>query len=151
MPLSRRQVFDAATTSLNTISLVVVDDSDSFVRTVLCRCNSPFTEASYTKYLTFPRRAIDDEELETPEPTLDEIAEHRAPGLGALTAHALDREQHLLAVGAHAKHHEQRDRGRFAVEPDANDGAVEGSAARSDPQVRSAVVCMLLKNRLKIS
>jgi len=28
VPLSRRQVFDAAITSLNTISLAVVDDSD---------------------------------------------------------------------------------------------------------------------------
>jgi hypothetical protein len=37
VPLSRRQVFDAAITSLNTISLAVVDDSDPFVRTVLCR------------------------------------------------------------------------------------------------------------------
>src|SRR4029077_3075260 len=72
-----------------------------------------------------PRRAIDDEEFGTPEPALDEIAEHRAPGLGALAAHAPDREQHLLAVRAQTKHHEQRDRGRLAVEPHAHDGAVE--------------------------
>ena len=49
----------------------------------------------------------------------------RAPGLGALAAHALDREQHLLAVLAHADDDEQRDRGRFAVEPHAHHGAVE--------------------------
>jgi len=30
-------VFDAAMTSLNTISLAVVDDNEPFVRTVLCR------------------------------------------------------------------------------------------------------------------
>ena len=35
--LSRRHVFDVAMTSLNTISLAVVDDSEPFVRTVLCR------------------------------------------------------------------------------------------------------------------
>ena len=43
----------------------------------------------------------------------------------AFPAHALDREQHLLAVGAHAKRHEQRDRGRPSVEPDTRDCAVE--------------------------
>jgi hypothetical protein len=47
--------------------------------------------------LVEPRRAIDDEELGSPQPALDEIVEDRAPGLGALAAHALDREQHLLA------------------------------------------------------
>ena len=55
----------------------------------------------------------------------DEIVENRAPGLGALAAHVLDREQHLLAVRAHADDDEQRDRGRLAVEPDAHHGAVE--------------------------
>ena len=52
-------------------------------------------------------------------------SEHRAPGLGAFAAHALDREQNLLAVGAHPQHDKQRDRGRLAVEPHANDRAVE--------------------------
>jgi hypothetical protein len=37
VPFSRRHVFDVAMTSLNTISLAVVDDSEPFVRTVLCR------------------------------------------------------------------------------------------------------------------
>lgn len=36
-PFRRRQVFEAAMTSLNTISLAVVDDNEPFVRTVLCR------------------------------------------------------------------------------------------------------------------
>jgi hypothetical protein len=72
-----------------------------------------------------PRRAVDDEELRPPQPALDEIVEDRAPGLGALAAHALDREQHLLAVGAHADDDQQRDRGRLAVEPHAHHRAVE--------------------------
>src|SRR5664280_1138776 len=78
--------------------------------------------------LVEPRRAIDDEELGTLKPALDEIVEHRAPSLGALPAHALDREQHLLAIRAHAQDNEERDRGRLAVEPHANDGAVEDQA-----------------------
>ena len=45
-----------------------------------------------------PRRAVDDEELGPSQAALDEIVEDGAPGLGALAAHALDREQHLLAV-----------------------------------------------------
>jgi len=36
-PFSRRQVFDAAMTSLNTISLAVVAESAPLVRTVRCR------------------------------------------------------------------------------------------------------------------
>src|SRR6266700_6780136 len=48
------------------------------------------------------------------------IVEDRPPGLGALAAHALEREQDLLAVRAHADNDEQRDRGRFAVEPHAH-------------------------------
>src|ERR1700682_5913013 len=75
--------------------------------------------------LVEPRRAVDDEECGTPQPALDEIVQHRAPGLGTLAAHALDREQHLLAIVAHAEDNQQRDRGRLAVEPHANDGAVE--------------------------
>src|SRR6266436_1709815 len=37
---------------------------------------------------------------------------------------ALRRTAIYSAVRAHAKHHEQRDRGRLAVQPHANDGAV---------------------------
>src|SRR5665213_3653286 len=54
-----------------------------------------------------PWCAIDDEELGTPQPTLDEIVQRRAPCLGAFAAHALDREQDLLAIGAYAQHNEQ--------------------------------------------
>src|SRR6478752_10716506 len=53
--------------------------------------------------LVEPRRAIDDEEFRTPQPAIDEVGEDSAPGLGALAAHALDREQHLLAVLAHSR------------------------------------------------
>ena len=62
-----------------------------------------------------PRRAVDDEELGRSQAALDEIVEDGAPGLGALAAHALDREQHLLAVLAHAKDDKERDSSRFAV------------------------------------
>ena len=42
-----------------------------------------------------------------------------------LAAHALDREQHLLAVLAYAKDDKERDGSRFAVEPHAHHCAVE--------------------------
>src|SRR5439155_16321125 len=71
------------------------------------------------------RRAVDDEKAWPPQTALDQIIENGAPGFGGFAAHVLDREQHLLAVLAHANHHEQRDRGGLAIEPDANDGAVE--------------------------
>src|SRR5471030_1314051 len=89
--------------------------------------------------LVEPRRAIDDEKLGPPQPALDEIVEDSAPGLGALAAHAFDREQHLLAVRAHAENDEQRDRGRLAVEPYANDGAVEDQAHDRIPGQRAGV------------
>ncbi len=69
--------------------------------------------------------AINDEELRPPQPAFDEIVEDGASGLGALAAHALDREQHLLAVRAHAENNEQRDRGCLAIEPHAHHRAVE--------------------------
>ena len=75
--------------------------------------------------LVEPRRAVDDEELGPSQTALDEIVEDSAPGLGALSAHAFDCEQHLLAVRAHAEDNEQRDRGRLAVEPHAHHRAVE--------------------------
>ncbi len=37
LPLSRRQVLDAAITSLNTIGLAVVGDKEPFLRTILYR------------------------------------------------------------------------------------------------------------------
>jgi hypothetical protein len=75
--------------------------------------------------LVEPRRAVDDEELGPSQAALDEIVEDGAPGLGALAAHALDREQHLLAVLAYAKDDKERDGSRFAVEPHAHHCAVE--------------------------
>src|SRR3954470_9746510 len=71
------------------------------------------------------RCAVDDEECGPPQPALDEIVEDAAPSLGALAAHTLDREQHLLAVVAYAEDDEQRNRGRLAVEPHAHHRAVE--------------------------
>ena len=62
-----------------------------------------------------------DEELGRSQAALDEnSSEDGAPGLGALAAHALDREQHLLAVLAHAKDDKEPETAsRFAVEPHA--------------------------------
>src|ERR1017187_930641 len=57
--------------------------------------------------LVEPRRAVDNEELGPPQPAPNEIVEDSAPRLGALAAPALDREQHLLAVRAHAENDEQ--------------------------------------------
>jgi hypothetical protein len=49
VPFKRRQVFDAAIISLNTISLAVADESEPFVRTVLCRTvASHFTKIDFT-------------------------------------------------------------------------------------------------------
>src|ERR1700751_3776670 len=56
---------------------------------------------------------------------LDEIVGEGGAGLGGLAAHALDREQHLLAVLAYAKDDKERDGSRFAVEPHAHHCAVE--------------------------
>ena len=75
-----------------------------------------------------PRRAVDEEELGRSEAARDEIVEDGAPGLGTLAAHALDRQQDLLAVRAHADDDEQRDGGRFAVEPNAHRRAVENQS-----------------------
>ena len=63
--------------------------------------------------LVEPRRAIDNEEFWPPQSALDEVIEDSAPCFGALATHALDREQHLLAVRAHAEGDEQRDGGRL--------------------------------------
>ena len=54
------------------------------------------------------RRAVDDDQLRRSQSAPDEIVEQRTPGRLAFPAHALDHEQHLLAVGAHAKRHEQQ-------------------------------------------
>jgi hypothetical protein len=71
------------------------------------------------------RRAVDDQERRPPQTAPDQTIKNGTPSFGRFPAHVLDREQHLLAVGAHANDHEQRDRRGFAIEPDANDCAVE--------------------------
>ena len=71
------------------------------------------------------RRAVDDDEFRRLQSAPDEIVEQRPPGRLALAAHVLDRQQHFLAVRAHAERDEQRDRGRLLVEPHAHDRAVE--------------------------
>jgi hypothetical protein len=50
-----------------------------------------------------------DEELRSSQATLDEVIEHRSPGLGGLSAHVLDREQDFLAILADADHDKQQD------------------------------------------
>ncbi len=72
-----------------------------------------------------PRGAVDDEKLWPPQAAFDEVVDHGAPGFGALPAHGLDREQHLLAVRTYTDDDEQRDGSRLAVEPYPNHRAVE--------------------------
>ncbi len=72
-----------------------------------------------------PGRAVDDEEFRPPKAAQDEVVEHCPPGLGALAAHALDRQQHLRAIGAHPDDDQQRDRCGLAIEPHAHHGAVQ--------------------------
>ena len=71
------------------------------------------------------RRAVNDQELRPPQTAPNQIIENGTPGFSGFPAHVLDREQHLLAVRAHTNNHEQRDRRGLAIEPDANDCAVE--------------------------
>ena len=94
--------------------------------------------------LVEPGGAIDDEELGPPQAAPDEIVEHGAPSLGALTTHALDREHNLLAVLAHADDDQQRDRGRFASSRTRTTVRPE-SAARS--ALRSTSGCSTHPNR----
>ena len=47
------------------------------------------------KRLLQSRRAVDDEELRSPQTTLDQVVEDRAPSFRAFSAHALDRQQHF--------------------------------------------------------
>ena len=70
-------------------------------------------------------RAVDDEQLGRPQPASDQIVEQRPPRRLALAAHVLDRQQHLLAVGADAEDDQEGDAGGLPVEPDADDRAVE--------------------------
>ena len=71
------------------------------------------------------RRAVGDDQLRRPQPPLAEIVEQRAPGGLAFSAHAPDRQHHLLAVGPHAERRQERDRRRALVEADADNGTVK--------------------------
>jgi pimeloyl-ACP methyl ester carboxylesterase len=75
-----------------------------------------------------PGAAIGDDEFGPPQAAPDEVIEHGAPGFGALTAHLPDRQQHFLAVRAHADDDEQRDGRGFAVEPHTHYGAIENES-----------------------
>src|SRR3954454_23332871 len=70
-------------------------------------------------------RTVDDEQLGRPQPGSDQFVEQRPPRRLALAAHVLDRQQHLLAVGADAKDDQEGKAGGLPVEPDADDRAVE--------------------------
>src|SRR5260370_20519522 len=71
-----------------------------------------------------PGRAIDDEELRWLQAAPGQIVEHTTPSLGTFAAHAFDREQNFLPVGADPQPDEQRNCTGFAVEPNANHRAV---------------------------
>ena len=70
-------------------------------------------------------RAVDDDEFRRLQAAIDEIVEKRPPGGFAFAAHVLDRQENLLAVLPDAEGDEQGNRGRFLVEPDAHDRAIE--------------------------
>ena len=72
--------------------------------------------------------AIDDNEFRRLHAARDQVVQQRPPSRFALPAHVLDRQQHFLAVGAHAQRDEQRDRGRLLVEPHTHNRAVEYEA-----------------------
>ena len=72
--------------------------------------------------------AVGDHQLRLGHATGQQIVEHGSPGGFTLTAHVLDREHHLLAVAADAEGNQERDRGRLAIEPDLDHGAVQDQA-----------------------
>src|SRR6202023_2601244 len=73
-------------------------------------------------------RAVDDDKFRRFQAALDEIVEKRPPGGFAFAAHVLDRQENLLSVLSHAEGDKQGNRGRFLVEPDAHDRAIEDEA-----------------------
>ena len=75
-----------------------------------------------------PGGAVEDQELRGPQPARDQVVGHRPPGDLTLAPHGADGEQHLLPVPADAKHHQQRNRGGLAVQPDPHHGAVQNEA-----------------------
>src|SRR5262249_43263757 len=72
-----------------------------------------------------PRAPADKENWGRAKAAPDEIVEQGTPGFGPLAAHTLDREQHFLTVRTYAEDNQQRYRGRLAVEPYPDHGAVE--------------------------
>lgn len=72
--------------------------------------------------------AVDDQERRGAQAAGDQVFEHGPPGRLALSAHVAHRQQRLLTVAADAEHHQQRDRGRLAVQPHPHDGPVEDHA-----------------------
>src|SRR6516164_4389791 len=75
-----------------------------------------------------PGPAVDNQKLRLAQPALDQIVENGAPRRAGLAAHALDRQQHLLAVLANPEPDQEHNRGGFAVEPNPHHGAVEDQA-----------------------
>ena len=70
------------------------------------------------------RRAVDHDQLRRSQSAPDEIVEQRAPGRLALAAHALDRQQHFLAVAARRAPRAARSRSLFC-RADTRDRPVE--------------------------
>jgi hypothetical protein len=103
-----------------------------------------------------PGRAVDDEQLGRPQPARGQIVEQRPPRRLALAAHVLDRQQHLLAIGADAEDDQEGDAGGLPVEPDADDlpsriSRKIGLAARSRPFQASQSLLTLRQVRLTTS
>ena len=72
--------------------------------------------------------AVDDDELRLGQAARQQIVEDGPPSGFTLTTHVLDAEHDLLAVAADPEHDQQRDGGRFAIEPDLDQGAVQNQA-----------------------
>jgi hypothetical protein len=72
--------------------------------------------------------AIDNNEFRRLQTARNEIIEQSPPGRFAFPTHVLDRQQYLLAVAAHAKRQEQRDRGCLLVKTHAHDRAIKNKA-----------------------
>ena len=102
------------------------------------------------------RRAVDEKKLRPAQAARHEAVEDGAPGLRRLAAHALDREQHLLAVLAHTEHNEERDCGGLPVEPNPDDGTSRisrtiGSAASERAFQASQSLFTFRHTRLTVS
>jgi site-specific DNA recombinase len=69
--------------------------------------------------------SVDDQEFGCAQATTDQIIKDAAPRRFALTPHVLHRQEHLLPVAAYAQHDQQRYGGRFPIEPDPHDRAIQ--------------------------